>query len=140
MSLSLKRKIIACHECDHLYRYEPMSSSGKASCKRCGALLYRHVPNSLDRGIALYLTTFILFILANSYPFLSLELGGRIEENILLSGGLAMYQMGMGELGIIIFLTSIGFFHDLHLCLFHRIYKEHPTHVQHVHCRPQLLL
>ena len=109
MSLSLKRKIIACHECDHLYRYEPMSSSGKASCKRCGALLYRHVPNSLDRGIALYLTTFILFILANSYPFLSLELGGRIEENILLSGGLAMYQMGMGELGILIFLTSIGF-------------------------------
>jgi paraquat-inducible protein A len=109
VSLSLKRKIIACHECDHLYRYQPIASSGTANCQRCGALLYRHVPNSLDRGIALYLTALILFIIANVFPFLSLELGGRVEENILLSSGLAMYQMGMGDLGILIFLTSIGF-------------------------------
>jgi paraquat-inducible protein A len=109
VSLSLKRKIIACHECDHLYRYEPIATSGKASCRRCGSLLYRHVQNSINRSIALYLTALILFIIANVFPFLSLELGGRIEENILLSSGLAMYQMGMGELGVLIFLTSIAF-------------------------------
>lgn len=109
MSLSPKMKIIACHECDHLYRYEPIVSSGKANCQRCGALLYRYVPDNLDYGIALYLTALMLFIIANTFPFLSLELGGRVEQNILLSGGLAMYRMGMGELGVLIFLTSIGF-------------------------------
>lgn len=86
-----------------------MTTSGKASCKRCGSLLYRHVPNSLDRGIALYLSALMLFILANIFPFLSLELGGRIVENNLIAGGVAMYKMGMGELGILIFFTSIGF-------------------------------
>ncbi len=109
MSLNMKGKIIACHECDQLYHYEPIAGSGKASCTQCGSELYRHVQNSLDRGIALYLTALILFILANVYPFLSLELGGRVEENILLSGGLAMYQMGMPDLAILIFFTSIGF-------------------------------
>lgn len=106
---SLKNKIIACHECDNLYHYIPIASSGTATCQRCGSLLYRNVPNSLDRGIALYITALILFIIANTFPFLSLELGGRVEENILLSSGVAMYQMGMGELGVLIFLTSIGF-------------------------------
>ncbi|NNE37853.1 MAG: paraquat-inducible protein A, partial [Gammaproteobacteria bacterium] len=109
MSLKAKGKIIACHECDQLYHYEPISVSGMASCTQCGAELYRHVKNSLDRGIALYLTALMLFILANVYPFLSLELGGRVEENILLSSGIAMYQMGMPDLGILIFFTSIGF-------------------------------
>lgn len=109
MSLKMKGKIIACHECDQLYNYQPIETSGKASCTRCGSLLYLHVKNSLDRGIALYITALMLFIMANVFPFLSLELGGRVEENILLSGGLAMYQMGMPDLGIIIFFTSIGF-------------------------------
>lgn len=101
--------MIACSQCDHLHRYQPVDSGGKASCRRCGATLYRHVPDSLDRGIALYLTALVFFVFANAYPFLSLELGGRVEENVLASGGLAMFEMGMGELGILIFLTSIGF-------------------------------
>ena len=51
----------------------------------------------------------MLFAMANAFPFLSLQLGGRVEHNILLSSGWAMYQMGMGELGLLIFFTSIGF-------------------------------
>lgn len=102
-------KLIACPECDQLYRYQPVTSGGKANCRRCGALLYRHVPDSLDRGIALYLTALICFLFANAYPFLSLELGGRVEENVLVSGGLAMFDAGMGDLGVLIFLTSVGF-------------------------------
>ena len=102
-------EIIACHECEHLYRYEPIESGAKANCSYCGALLYRHVPNSLIRSLALYISALILFLIANYYPFLSLKLGGRVEENILISGGLALYKLGMGELGLLIFLTSVGF-------------------------------
>jgi paraquat-inducible protein A len=109
MPTTLYGEIIACHACDQLHSYQPLTAAGRASCRRCGELLYRHIPNSLDRTIALYLTALMLFIIANVFPFLSLELGGRVEENILLSGGLAMYRMGMGELGILIFLTSIVF-------------------------------
>lgn len=102
-------EIIACHECEHLYHYEPIEPGAKANCAYCGALLYRHIPNSLDRSLALYTTALILFILANCFPFLSLKLGGRVEENILVSGGWALYKFGMGELGFLVFLTSVVF-------------------------------
>lgn len=109
MADSLTGEIIACHECDHLHYYELIPAGAKANCSYCGNLLYRHVPDSLNRSLALYITALILFIIANTFPFLSLELGGRVVENILSSGGWAMYKMGMGELGVLIFLTSVLF-------------------------------
>ena len=102
-------ELIACHECDKLHRYERIPAGSKANCDGCGSLLYRHIPNSLNRSLALYLTALILFIIANVFPFLSLELGGRVVENILLSGGWSLYKQGMGELGLLIFFTSFGF-------------------------------
>ena len=109
MADSLIGEIIACHECDHLHHYELIPVGAKANCLHCGNLLYRHVPDSLNRSLALYLAALLLFIIANSFPFLSLELGGRVVENILFSSGWAMYELGMGELGVLIFLTSILF-------------------------------
>ena len=109
MSDSLSREIIACHECDHLHHYESIPHGAKANCQYCGNLLYRHTPNSLNRSLALYLTALILFVIANTFPFLSLELGGRVVENILFSSAWAMYEQGMGELGVLIFLLSILF-------------------------------
>lgn len=102
-------ELIACHECDRLHRSEPLPPHGRASCRRCGALLYRHVPDSLDRSLALYLAALILFFIANCYPFMALKIGGRIEENVLLTGGWALYRQGMGELGLLVFLTSSAF-------------------------------
>jgi paraquat-inducible protein A len=109
MADNLIGEIIACHECDNLHHYELIPVGAKANCLHCGNLLYRHVPDSLHRCLALYLTALFLFIIANTFPFLSLELGGRVVENILFSSGWAMYEMGMGELGVLIFLTSILF-------------------------------
>lgn len=102
-------EVLACHDCDHLHRYEPIPAGARADCRYCGALLYRHLPASLDRSIALYVTALILFFIANCFPFLGLKLGGRVVENILLSGGWAMVELGMAELGVLIFLTSIAF-------------------------------
>jgi len=109
MADSLVEEIIACHECDHLYYYELIPVGAKANCHHCGLLLYQHVPDSLIRSLALYFTVLILFIIANVFPFLSLELGGRVIENVLFSSAWAMYEMGMGQLGVLIFLTSILF-------------------------------
>jgi paraquat-inducible protein A len=109
MAESPAGELIACHECDHLHRYVSIPVGAKANCEHCGSLLYRHIPDSLNRTLALYSTALVLFLIANCFPFLSLTLGGRIVENILLSGGWAMYEMGMGELGFLIFLTSVGF-------------------------------
>lgn len=109
MANSLIGELIACHECDKLYRYEHITVGSKASCHNYDALLYKHIPNSLNRSLALHLTALLLFIIANVFPFLSLELGGRVVENILLSGGCNLYKQGMGEIGLLIIFTSFTF-------------------------------
>ncbi len=101
--------LIACRECDFLHGIQPVPAGGKALCTRCGALLYRNIPNSLERALALNLAAFMLFIMVNVLPFISLKTSGRIEENIYLSGALALYRLGMGELGFLVFLTSFLF-------------------------------
>jgi paraquat-inducible protein A len=101
--------LTACRECDLLHRITPLPPGGKALCTRCAAPLYRHVPDSLDRASALYLAALMLWVMANAFPFVSLKVGGRVEDNVMLSGPLALAREGMPELGLLVFLTSILF-------------------------------
>jgi len=103
------KKLIACHECDLLHRHRPVPKGGKALCTRCGAFLYQNIPHSIEKSLALNLAAFMLFIMANSFPFLSLEISGRFVENYFLSGALMLYELGMGEVGLLVLLTSILF-------------------------------
>lgn len=109
MAANHNGELIACHECDHLHRVEPVPGGSRANCRYCGAVLYRHIPDSLNRSLAFYFSALILFFIANSFPFLSMKIGGRIEENLLITGGWALYREGMEELGLVVFLTSIVF-------------------------------
>lgn len=102
-------ELMACHECDLLHRIIRVPAKGKAICTRCGALLYRNIPNSIEKALALYLTAFMLLIMTHVFPFMSMNLNGRIEENYFLSGAMALYRMGMGEVGGLVFITSVLF-------------------------------
>jgi paraquat-inducible protein A len=101
--------LIACGACDCLHRIVDVPAGGKASCRRCGALLYRNMPRSLDHSAALYLAALILLLIANAFPFISLQYGDRIEQSLLISGGVALQQAGMGEIGLLVLLTSVVF-------------------------------
>ena len=72
-------------------------------------MLWQHIPNSLNRTLALNLAALVCFIIANLFPFLSLEVAGRVESNIFISSAIALFHQGMGELGLLVFLTSICF-------------------------------
>ena len=78
-------------------------------CRQCGTLLYRPMPHSLDHTTALYLAALVLLVIANSFPFMALQLGDRIEHSRLISAGLALIQVGMTEVGIVVLLTSVVF-------------------------------
>ncbi|MFC1516131.1 paraquat-inducible protein A [Thermodesulfobacteriota bacterium] len=101
--------LIACHECDFLHSIQPIPAGGKALCARCGAFLYKHIPNSIDRALTLNLAALMFFIMANVFPFISLKLSGRIEANVLISGALTLYKLGMREVGVVVLLTSFLF-------------------------------
>lgn len=96
--------LLACHECDCLHRRGP-PTRGTARCRRCGAVLYRHRPNSIAHALALYLTALILLVLTNTFPFMGFELSGQVRETHLISGTLELFQQGYWPLGTLVILT-----------------------------------
>jgi paraquat-inducible protein A len=101
--------LIACHACDGLHRIAPVPEGGKALCTRCGTQLYRNPRQGLDRATALYLSAFLLLLIANAFPFIGLRVGDRLEEMHIASAGVALFRQGMGEIGLLVLLTSVIF-------------------------------
>jgi paraquat-inducible protein A len=96
-----------CEECDLLQRSPPLPPRGAAFCGRCGRRLHRHRPASLDRTLAFALTGLILFIVANSFPFLSFEMQGQVTRTTLFSGVADLAEQGKAEVAAVVFFTAI---------------------------------
>ncbi len=101
------RPLIACRECDLLYRLQPLPPGGVARCRRCGAVLYANRPKSLQQTLALVITGLILFAIANAFPFLAIKAEGLVQETTLVSGARALYQQGWRFLSVLVVVTTI---------------------------------
>ena len=125
---------IACHECDLIHSFKTLPARGAAHCIRCGAVLYKHKPNSLERTLAFAVAGLILFILANSFPFLGLKIGSQVRETTLITGIYELYVQGMQVIAILVLLTTVLVPFIQMLCLlyillplkFHRLPKGLP--------------
>lgn len=98
-------KIIACQDCGQLTRLSVMPDKSIANCFRCNARLCHEICDTTDRTLALALTSLILFIIANVYPFLSMRIEGFVQQTNLITGIFTLYQQGMAGLASIVFLT-----------------------------------
>ena len=100
-------ELIACHDCDLLHYYRPLAEGDEAQCRRCGAVLYKQSKQTLERTLALSLTGLILFIIANTLPFLAIHVEGQITHTTLITGVIELYEQDMALLAAIVFITSI---------------------------------
>ncbi|MEA3275589.1 MAG: paraquat-inducible protein A [Pseudomonadota bacterium] len=96
-----------CDECGLLQRNPPLPVGGAARCVRCACILHRSRPDSLDRTLALTLAGIVLFVVANSFPFLSFQMQGQTTETTLVTGVKDLYLQGMWELSAVVLFTSI---------------------------------
>jgi paraquat-inducible protein A len=101
------QSLIACHECDMIQRIKPLPKNGVANCARCGAVLHRHKPNSIERTVALSLAGLVLFVLASSFPFLALKMEAQVHQTSLITGIRVLYNQGMQALAILVLITTI---------------------------------
>ncbi len=99
--------LVACHECDSLYRLQPLAPGATARCGCCGATLLRYPKGGLTRPIALYTAALMLLFLANAFPFLTLEISGRQEVTNIMGASMALYRQGMGALAVVVFITTV---------------------------------
>ena len=100
-------KYLACHCCDLLHRVRPLPPGGVALCSRCGAVLYRYKSNPLDRPLALAVTGMILFVIANSFPFLAIERAGLAREMTLITGIVELYREKVYLVAFLVLVTTL---------------------------------
>ncbi len=99
--------LIACHECDLVNRIPPLPRRAAARCVRCGGVLLRSKPDSIDRTIALTLAGIVLFLVACSFPFLSMENAGIVQETALFTGIYNLYKQKMVPLATLVLITCV---------------------------------
>jgi paraquat-inducible protein A len=102
-------ELIACHECDLLHKVRKAAKGGRARCVRCGAVLYRNIPDSINRTLMLTFAGVILFVIANIFPIMTFKLSGREQSNTLFASSRELYDAGFWELATLVFLCSILF-------------------------------
>ena len=99
--------LVACHECDLVNRIPPLPRRGTARCVRCGGVLLRARTDSVNRTIALTLAGIVLFVVACSFPFLSMENAGVVQETALFTGIYNLYRQNMVPLATLVLLTCV---------------------------------
>lgn len=109
MTTSAVHSLVACHDCDLLCRLRPLRKGERAICSRCGAVLFRKMGDTLDQALMLSLSALILIVLSNVFPFMTFKLEGRVQESLLLTGVLELYDQGFWPLAVLVFGASILF-------------------------------
>lgn len=99
-------RVVACPDCDLLNRF-PEDYRSTLLCARCGAVLYRRRPNSIDRSLALALAALVLFLLSNSFPFLAMKSGGFVQETTLLTGIRELWKQELQGLSLLVLFTCV---------------------------------
>ena len=101
------KNLFACHECDLLLERVHNRPDQDVICPRCHARLYYTTINGTERLLALSLAGLILFIPANLFPILTLEVFGQSQSEIILNSALSLYDGGLELVALLILLFAI---------------------------------
>lgn len=96
---------VGCEQCDTITQKETLQSGEIAYCPCCGALLYQR-PHSLMNLFALTLTALIVFIVANSFSIVMVEVQGNSSKTTLIGAAMAMFQIDRAFVGTLILITA----------------------------------
>jgi len=105
--LAHRAPALVCHDCDQLHEEPRLSSGEVAACTRCGSVLARGKHDVAVRTFAYSIASIFLLALANSFPFMTYEIAGRMQVSRLWSGVLQLHSDGYWELALIVLFSSI---------------------------------
>ncbi len=99
--------IIACQDCDLLHRQRLLHDGERATCSRCGAVLYRKKRNSLDYTLVFSMTALVFFLMANVFPFMTFKYEGRVQESVLFTGVKELFVQDMWAVATLVLFVSV---------------------------------
>jgi len=95
---------LCCRQCHKVLQ---VAQSYPVKCPRCHSNIYPRVPNSLNQSWALLISSFLLYIPANILPIMTLNKGGLLRTDTIMSGIINLVNIGMAPIALIIFVASI---------------------------------
>ena len=95
------RGLASCHMC---YKLAPASVQ---RCPRCRASLHLRKHDSIQRTLALLVTSCLLYIPANLYPIMYTDEFGTKEASTILGGVILLIELGSVPVALVIFLFSV---------------------------------
>lgn len=107
MSAKAQGHLMACRECDALQRESLQMHHSASACWRCGALLEHKQESRLDRALMLALSGLVLFLVANSFPLIVLDMQGASTATTLVKASGALWSEGMEPVAALVFLTTV---------------------------------
>ena len=97
--------LMGCEECDAVYEKIHLAKGERAYCRCCGAEMAQ-APQPFKHTLALALTALIVFIIANCFPIVKVELQGNSAQTTLLGAAWMMFDTGRSFVGLLILFTT----------------------------------
>jgi len=100
------KSLLVCNQCDLLLQVTLLERGGKASCTRCGNVLYRSQPDGLNRSLVFALTSAFLFLIANAFPIVTISSNGLTNSTTLIEAAYRLIRDGLPSIAILVFATT----------------------------------
>jgi paraquat-inducible protein A len=100
-------QVISCETCGLVQRMAPVQPGTAAECARCGDAIVQRGRGSLELTAALALAALILYIPANIYPILRMNLRGMYTESTVWDGVVSLVNTNQFLVAAIVFLASM---------------------------------
>ena len=101
--------LIACEECDAVYHRIALGREEVAFCRCCGAELERDMSSHSRRVLPLTIAGLFMYIIANAFPIVEMELHGLVNQATLMGSVLALNAEGMHLVAFLVLATTILF-------------------------------
>jgi len=93
--------LIICHKCYTLHEEVPIEDGKKACCSECGEVLYRYDSKLIEHGLALSITGFVFFVIANTFPLVQIEILGHEQFITIPKTFIALFDNGFYVVGLL---------------------------------------
>lgn len=108
MDFTASNSPLVCHDCDALLEMPELAPGERATCPRCVSLLITREHNALHRTAAFAMASAVLFVVANSFPFLTLRAGFRESQMLLWQSATGLADQGYPYLATAVSIFIIG--------------------------------
>jgi paraquat-inducible protein A len=93
---------VGCIQCDLAVTISGLEPGERADCPRCGFFLTSYTRNGLTRSLSLAMSSLLLLVMANSFPFLSLESSGLEKVMTLPRTAALLHADGYTAIAILV--------------------------------------